>query len=271
MSTYEITAYPLAELPVPGWECFFGQNDPDFHRLIFYTWVIKGNGKTILVDAGPPPDEEDFVKLRKGCQRVDIRSELKWLTSLEAAFQKANITPEEIDFLLITQLITYHSGGLLQQYFPKANVYLPKAGMLEFLFESPGHPPRDLYFTEATWSFLWQLLVHNRLLIVDDLVEVLPGLFFETTGGHHPGSAAVTVNSAGGRVSILETAFLKRNIDDEIPIGVAEDTSACRKAIRRYKTQSDLVLAIHDNTILDRFPGGLIEVGPHLVRGDSTR
>ena len=90
--------------------------------------------------------------------------------------------------------------------------------------------------------------------MVDDLVEVLPGLFFETTGGHHPGSAAVTINTAGGRVSILETAFLKKNIDDEIPIGVAEDTSACRKAIKRYKKQSDLVLAIHDNTHLRPFP-----------------
>ena len=240
-------------------------------RQGIYTWVIKGNNKTIVLDAGPPPDEENFGKLREGCQRVDLRSELKRVGSLDAAFAQASITPESIDLLLITQPITYHSGGLLQRYFPKASVYVSKAGMLEFLLEPPGHPPRDLYFTEASWSFLWKLLVENRLFVVDDLVEVMPGLFFETTGGHHPGSAAVTANTVGGRVSILETAFLKKNIDDEIPIGVAEDTAACRKAIKRYKKQSDLVLAIHDNTILDRFPGGKIEIGPHLMQGDSIR
>src|SRR4030095_7974096 len=118
MSTYKIAAYPLAELPVPGWECFFGRNDPDFHRLIFYTWVIDGNGKTIVLDSGPPPDEENFVKLREGCQRVDIRSELRRIDFLDTVFHKATILPEAIDVLLITQPITYHTGGLLDRYFP---------------------------------------------------------------------------------------------------------------------------------------------------------
>jgi uncharacterized protein YfeS len=91
-------------------------------------------------------------------------------------------------------------------------------------------------------------------------VAVLPDLFFETTGGHHPGSAAVTVKTSEGTVAILETAFVKDNIDNEVPIGVAEDTAVCRRVIKRFKQQCDLVLAAHDNTILDRFKDGIIRV-----------
>lgn len=260
MASYQITAYPLAELPVPGWECFFARNDISFHTLIFYAWLITDGSKTILVDTGPPPDEENFSRLKAGCQGVDERSELRRVQALDNIFKQAGVTPAQIDFLLITQPITYNCGCLLPRYFPKAKVYISWQGMMEFLLESPGHPPRDLYFTEASWAFMWQLLIQNRLFLVDGPTEVLPDLFFETTGGHHPGSAAVKVRTPDGIVSILETAFLKENIDKEIPIGVAEDVAACRAAIKRYKQESRLVLAAHDNTIPDRYEGGRIQI-----------
>jgi glyoxylase-like metal-dependent hydrolase (beta-lactamase superfamily II) len=260
MADYQVTAYPVAKLPVPGWECFFARNDTSFHDLIFYVWVIRDEDRIVLVDTGPPSDDEDFRTLKEACQGVDIRSEMTRLLSVDAVLEQEGITAEKIDVLLLTQTITYHSGCLLPQYFPRAKVYLSKQGMMEFLLENAGHPPRDVYFTAASWTFLWSLLGENRLFFVDEPVAVLPDLLFETTGGHHPGSAAVTVKTSAGTVAILETAFLKGNIDSEVPIGVAEDTAACRRAIKHFKQQCDLVLAAHDNTILDRFEDGIIRV-----------
>ncbi|TAM83340.1 MAG: hypothetical protein EPN47_04310 [Acidobacteria bacterium] len=249
----------MATLPVPGWECFFGRHDVEFLNLAFYIWIVRGNGHTGLVDTGLPVDEAERRRLIEGCQIVDKRCVFANIVTLDRFFQEHRLSPQSIDFVLLTQTITYNSGGLLQQFFPRAQVYISRAGVTELLLESPGHPPRDLYFTEATWTFMRTLLIENRLHLVDETTEVVPGLTFETTGGHHPGSAGVCVETAQGRVGILETAFLKENVDLDLPVGIAEDASLCREVIRRYKRECDVVLAGHDPTISDRFLNGLIQ------------
>jgi glyoxylase-like metal-dependent hydrolase (beta-lactamase superfamily II) len=255
---YTIRAFPVAELPVPGWECFFGRHDVSFHTLVFYVWVVQGNGKTIVIDSGPPPGDRDMRDLVEACQRIDPKSLMRRVRSLEDVYSEAGIRAAHVDYLLITQPITYHSGGLLADAFPNSTVFLSRAGFLEFVLDNPGHPPRQAYFTACTWMYLRTLLIENRLVLTDSPVEVEPGISFETTGGHHPGSAAVKIDTARGRVAILETAFLKQNIDDSIPVGVAENAALCRQTIRRYVAECELVLAAHDSTIFSRFPGGQI-------------
>lgn len=258
MPTYELQAHRVATLPVPGWECFFGRHDVEFHNLAFYVWIVRGDGHTGLVDTGLPVDEVERRRLIEGCQTVDKRCVFADIVTLDRFFQEHSLSPESIDFVLLTQTITYSSGGLLPQFFARAHVYISRTGVRELLLETPGHPPRDLYFTEATWMFLRRLLIENRLHLVDEVTEVVPGLTFETTGGHHPGSAGVCVETARGRVGIIETAFLKENVDLALPVGIAEHASLCREVIRRYKRECDLVLAGHDPTIRDRFLDGVI-------------
>jgi glyoxylase-like metal-dependent hydrolase (beta-lactamase superfamily II) len=255
---YSLRAYPLAEQLLPGWACVFGVNDTNLQRIVFYTWIARAEGRTILIDAGPPPDEKEFQVLATACQRVGPECVFRRLNSLHAVLSESGVRPEAIDYLLITQPITYHSGGLVPEYFPKAKVYMSRAGFLEYLLDNPGHPPRNCYFTETTWRFIHQLINEDRLRLVDDPTEVAEGVSFETTGGHHPGSAAVTLTTARGTVGILETAFVECNIEQERPVGVAEDVAVCRRAIRRYKADCDLLLAIHDDTIAQRFPGGVV-------------
>ena len=255
---YSLRAYPLAEQVLPAWACLFGINDRTLYRILFYAWIAQGGNKTIVIDAGPPPGEEDFQVLARACERVGPECVFRRLNTLRAVLSESGITPESIDCLLITQPITYHSGGLIPDFFPKAKVYMSRAGFLEYLLDKPGHPPRDCYFTESTWKFIHRLLNEDRLHLVDERTEVDEGIFFETTGGHHPGSAAVTLSTSKGTVGILETAFVARNIEQERPIGVAEDVAVCRRAIRRYKGECDLLLAIHDEGILERFPQGII-------------
>jgi glyoxylase-like metal-dependent hydrolase (beta-lactamase superfamily II) len=258
MTNYSMRAFPVAELPVPGWECFFGRNDTTFHKLVFYVWLLEGGGKRIVIDAGPPPGEEDFATLVAACQGIDRQCLMSRVQTIDKAFAAASVAPESIDYLLITQPITYHTGGLVPELFPRAQVFVSRAGVLEFLLDNPGHPPRSAYFTESTWRYLRTLLIEQRLTLTDETTEVLDGIYFETTGGHHPGSAAVRVRTSLGIVGILETAFLRENVEQQLPVGVAENVAICREAIRRYQKQCDVLLACHDNTILSRFPGGLI-------------
>jgi len=254
---YQLRPIHVATLPVPGWECFFGKHDLNFHDLYFYVWLVRGGGVQGLIDTGVPIDPTELKALDVGCQSVDPKSFFSDVRTLDRVFQQENIRPEELDFLLITQPITYHTGGMVPELFPKAKVYISLTGFNEFMLDNPGHPPRDLYFTKRNWDFIRELTIQGRLVLTDGPIQVVPGITFETTGGHHPGSAGVKIRTARGTVGILETAFLRKNIDDARPIGVAEDAARCRREIRRYKRECDIVFADHDPLILQDYPQGL--------------
>ena len=256
MITYSLKACQIAVLPVPGWECFFGRNDTTMHDLAFYVWIVRGNGLVGLIDTGLPLNSYDLARLDEATdQKVDTACVYREIVLLDSLLEREGLTPGQINFVLITQPITYHTGGLVSRLFPRAKVHIPRAGMLELLLDNPGHPPRDFYFTEETWAFLRTLLIEGRILFNDEPTEIAPGIVFETTGGHHPGSAGVRIPTADGIVGILETAFLAPNIEHSMPIGVAESVADCRKAIHRYKQLCDIVVADHDPSLAARFPG----------------
>ena len=258
MATYELQACQIATMPIPGWEIFFGRHDVQFYPLSYYVWIVKGNGLTGLIDTGLPLEDEDRQRLHEIVRLVDERCVFGNIIPLDKLYEQQNLRPESVDFVMITQAITYHSGGLREDLMPRAHVYISKSGMLELLLGEQYHPPQDLYFTETAWRYIRKLLVEHRLHLVDDPTEVVPGVVYETTGGHHPGSAGVRVKTMLGTVGILETAFLQNNVDKVHPVGVAENVAFCRQAIRRYKRECDIVLADHDPSILRRFSGGVI-------------
>jgi hypothetical protein len=255
-SNHTIQAAVTGILPVPGWECFFGRNDCTLHDLAFHVWVVRGERGIGLIDTGLPVDEDALAALQETGKTIDPASVYREVTLLPEILARAGVAPTEVAWVAITQTITYHTGGLVGDLLPNARVYASRAGMLEFLLDRPGHPPHDFYFTPSTWSFLRDLLVAGRLHLVDEPTEIVPGVWFETTGGHHPGSAAVRVHTDVGVVGILETAFLARNVDEELPIGIAEDVAGCREAIRRYRRECDVVLADHDPSLAARYPLG---------------
>lgn len=254
MSPFTIEAYPVGVLPVPGWEAFFGTNDPSFHDLTFYVWHLSDGEHHVLLDLGLPPGPADRAALDRGCQAVDPRCTFGDVRSLDQALDAFGLCPEQIDLAVLTQPITYHSGGLVAKYLPRAEVVVPLAGLVEMLAAPVGHPATELYFTAAGWSYLRELAVHGRLRATDGPEELLPGLWFETTGGHHPGSAATRVTTADGEVAIVETAFFQRNVDEAHPIGIAEDTAQCRRTVQRLRTQCDHVVAIHEPANAVQFP-----------------
>ncbi|SHK95631.1 hypothetical protein SAMN05443637_11535 [Pseudonocardia thermophila] len=254
MTTYDVEAFRIATLPVPGWEAFFGINDTEFHDLAFYIWHVTDGIRHALVDTGLPMDPQDLEDLDAACRGVDERSTFTDVVGIDRALEAFALRPEDIDAVLLTQTLTYHSGGLLEEFLPRAEVYMALPGVLEFLLDPPGHPAPHLYFSAPTWMFLRKLGIERRLHLVESEVEVWPGLIFDATGGHHPGSGGVRVRTAEGMLGILEAAFLERNITEIRPIGIAEDTARVRATIKRYLATTDLTVAGHEPGNATRFP-----------------
>jgi Zn-dependent hydrolases, including glyoxylases len=254
--TRRIRAYPVGTLPIPGWEAFFGVNDQEFHDLVFYVWIVDDGATVTLVDAGLPVGERDLADLITACQAVDPRCLFRDVRSLADVLADAELTPDDIDTVVLTQPITYHTGGLEANLLPRARVVIPQAGLLEMLIDPPGHPAVDMYFTESSWAFLRRLAVEGRLIVTDGPVDVAPGVRMQTTGGHHPGSASVTISTDDGDVTLLETAFFERNVRDGIPIGIAENAARARAAIAEATATGARVIALHDPSNATLFPAG---------------
>jgi glyoxylase-like metal-dependent hydrolase (beta-lactamase superfamily II) len=175
------------------------------------------------------------------------------------------LSGSDVDFVAITQTVTYHTGGIDPELLPRARFYVSKAGVLEMLVAPPGHPQTQFYFSARGWSGLRQLLIEDRLHVVDDATEIVPGVVFETTGGHHPGSAAVRIRTERGRTALLETAFVQENLDTGTPVGISESIAQSRAVMRRYLRECDEVVAIHDPGNAERFPADI-----HAAKGRIT-
>ncbi|HUZ55295.1 MAG TPA: hypothetical protein VMU94_22550 [Streptosporangiaceae bacterium] len=258
MPVYSLHAIPVATLPAPGWEVFFGGNDNEFYELGFYIWVVTDGVSLGLIDTGLPLDPAARARLDEANRKLDERHTFSGVRTLTQVLGDYGIMAEDVDFVAITQTITYHTGGLEAAVLPRAHVYLSRAGLHEMLGEPPGHPASEHYFTEASWSSIRQFVVEGRLHCVDEPTVIAPGIEFETTGGHHPGSAGLRITTQHGVTGLLETAFLDRNVAEILPIGIAEDAALCRRVIQRYRRECDQVIALHDPANAERFPASVL-------------
>lgn len=255
--TYLLRAERVAILPTPGWAIVLGDNDTALHDLHFYVWVVSDGTTVGLVDAGLPLDPRDVAALGATNAAFGDTVGFREVRTLPEVLEDLGLDAAAVSFVAITQTVSYHTGGLDAALLPNATFYLARDGVLELLLDPPGHPAPEFYFTAPAWASLRTLAIEGRLRLVADAVEIVPGVDFEVTGGHHPGSAAVLVRTSTGLVALLETAFVRRNLETGSPIGIAEDAAAARHAMRRMSARADRVVAIHDSENATEFTGDL--------------
>lgn len=244
--THRLRAERAAILPAPGWALVLGDNDDALHDLHFYVWIVTDGTTVGIVDAGLPLDPADAAALGATNAAFGDDAGFREVRTLPEILADRGIDPADVSFVAITQTVTYHTGGIDAELLPNATFFLARAGVLELLVDPPGHPAPEFYFTERSWRSLRELAIEGRLRLVADEEQVAPGVTFAVTGGHHPGSAAVIVTTDDGIVALLETAFVRRNLQTGSPIGIAEDAAAARRAMRRMAERADVVVAIHD-------------------------
>lgn len=253
---FRLHALAAGTLPVPGWATLFGSNTTDLRDLGFYVWIVTDGTTVGLVDTGLPLDAADAIDLDDANRALDPGSQFRDVRLLPDLLAGAGLSGADIDFVAITQTVTYHTGGLDAELLPRAHVYIAFAGVRELLLDPPGHPAPQFYFTARGWSSLRLLTLEGRLHLVRKDAEIVPGITFQATGGHHPGSAALRIQTDAGTIGLLETAFLNANLEQRQAIGIAEDVATCRSVIRRYLRECDDVIAIHEPSNAARFPPG---------------
>jgi len=215
-------------------------------------WLVRGNGRTVLVDTGF--DDPELIKQWQVRAYADPRRRLAAL----------GIDPDDVTDVVLTHSHWDHIGGL--RAFRRARVWVQEQ---EYEFARATVTPERPSARGLRWEDLEVLLeaeAEDRLTRVDGERELVPGIAMQLGGAHTPGMQYVTVDTLDGPVVIAgDTTYLYWNNQRHVPIGTAVDFDANLRTIRelhRIAASPFLILPGHDRQVMRWFP----EVADGVVR-----
>jgi len=242
---YEVYAIRYATIPDFAVSGLVAGADPARKMdIAMMVWLLRGNGKNILVDSGFYRDQffqqwhvTDFVKPSDAVKRVGLQ-------------------PEDITDVVVTHMHWDHADGM--DLFPNARVWLQKEE-LEYYAGSAwqtrrthgGIDPDDVLAAV-------KLNLQGRMALVNgDAQEILPGVTCYTGGKHTYASQYVGVNTAAGTVVLAsDNLYLYENLEKHVPIAATLDAASNLRAQDRMKqlaSNPKLIVPGHDPAVMTRF------------------
>ena len=251
---YEIQVLKMGECQVPGPEVYWMSNWDTWETLNFWMVVIRGGGKNIIINTGPPADLTPLNAAWK--EAIDERSQMVRQDSDRpgTALASVGLKPGDIDHVLITPLQAYATGNI--PLFTNAEISLSKRGWIED-FQAPKyhmHIPRKLRIPDHVLQYL-EITAPERLRLLEDEEEVLPGIRAFWTGVHHRSSMAYVIETAKGPVVVSDCFFKYRNVESMIPLGIMESLEECMRAYERIRKEAGILLPLYDPLVPDRLAG----------------
>ncbi len=241
---YEV--YAVRYATVPGFRVSGLLAGADTSRrmdLAMMVWVIKGGGRTILVDAGFHRD--DFVK----------RWHPTGFVPPSEAIGRLGIKPEDVTDVIISHVHWDHLDGI--DLFPRARVWMQREEFDHHL-DSTG-AVRDRAIDAGDAKLLAGIAREGRVMLVDgDAKEIMPGITVYTGGKHTFASEFATVTTAAGTVVLAsDNAYLYENLEKHIPIAQTLDSASNLRAQARMLSLASnprLIVPGHDPEVFVRFP-----------------
>jgi len=211
----------------------------DSIRPTFMFWLIKGNGKNILVDAGFQRNSSAFDGHIIEYVRPD------------SALQPLGLKPEDISDIIITHPHADHIDGI--DLFPSANVWMQRKDYSYFVSEN---------WKKEGDSIDVLKIVHENLnrklhLIDGDSVEIFPGIRVFIGSKHTYESQYVLVNTGQEKIIIAsDNIWFFYNLNHMVSIPLTLDPKAYVKQMNRMKRLVKLKYIIpgHDEKVLQMFP-----------------
>jgi glyoxylase-like metal-dependent hydrolase (beta-lactamase superfamily II) len=212
--------------------------------IAMMVWLLEGNSRHILVDAGFYRDQ--FMKQWKP---VDYMRPSE-------AIARVGLKPEDITDVIVSHLHWDHADGV--DLFPNARTWIQK-DELEYYAGSAwqsrgthgGIDPDDVLA-------LVKLNTQGRVGLVNgDAQEILPGISCYTGGKHTYASQFVTVRTAAGTVVLAsDNMYLYENLEKHAAIAQTLDAESNLRAQDRMKqlaADPRLIVPGHDPAVMTRF------------------
>lgn len=258
---YEVLAIQYASVQRRPSENFL---IPDLHEggmpMAYFVWLIRGNGRTILVDTG---FNRDAAAQRR---RDFIRCPTESLAAL-------GVAPGDVSDIIITHLHYDHAGNA--PLFPNARFHLQEQEMQGATGPDMRHKVcRHAYEVEDVVHMVRQNF-RERVRFVNGDAPVAPGISLHLVGGHTRGLQIVRVNTAQGWLVLASDAVhYYANVVKAMPFPGVVDVPALIEAGERALSladHGDLVIPGHDPLVLDLFPPHPVVSGVVTLSAPPTR
>jgi glyoxylase-like metal-dependent hydrolase (beta-lactamase superfamily II) len=221
---YQVYAIRYATIPgFPVAELVAGADPARKLDITMWIWLVKGNGRNILVDAG-------FYH-----ERFFRDWQVNDFIRPSDAIGKLGLKPEYITDVIISHMHWDHADGM--DLFPKARVWIQRDELQYYAGEAwqsanahGGIDPDDVLT-------LVKLNTQGRVGLVDgDAQEIIPGVTCYTGGRHTYASQYVGVNTAAGTVVLAsDNMYLYENLEKHVPIAATLDAASNLRAQDRMK------------------------------------
>jgi glyoxylase-like metal-dependent hydrolase (beta-lactamase superfamily II) len=175
------------------WERLVPSDEFNRVKLDLNLLLVKTGGENILIDAGMGDALSEKQKKIYGIEKP---------SALEKKLSDLDLTPEDIDLVILTHLHADHAGGVVKlNESGKKTPRFPNARHIIQIKEwndamSPDERTTATYLTE-NFKLLKE---HDLLELVDGEDEVAKGIKVTSTGGHTPGHQVVFIEDGNNKI-----------------------------------------------------------------------
>ena len=248
---YAIRYGTLANFPVRG--LVAGADSARRMDVATMVWLLRGGGRTVLVDAGFYRDE--FMKQWKPVDYLRPSDAV-------AAF---GVPAEQVTDIIVSHVHWDHADGI--DLFPNARIWIQRTEY-EYYVGADGEV-LHAGVTKSDAAMFAKLKAEGRVMLVDgDDQEPIPGIRVYTGGRHTYASQFAGVRTRAGTVVIAsDNCYLYENLDKHVAIAQTFDAASNLAAQARMGTIASkpaLIVPGHDPLVFTRFPA----VKPGVVRID---
>jgi glyoxylase-like metal-dependent hydrolase (beta-lactamase superfamily II) len=255
---YSVQALNAGTFWVPGPEVYWMHGWERREEMNVIVYLVRGGGQNILINTGPPQDLSILNKAWRdffGYPEAQIaRSEAQLPQNLLKA---QALSPEDISTVIVTPLQAYATANI--HLFRNATVCISRKGWIED-FQAPYyhlHVPRHLRIPRDVNDYL-QNEGWEKLRLLADEEEVLPGIRVFWAGVHHRSSMAVCIETEKGTVLISDCFFKYGNLEKGMYLGVMESMMEADATWARIRREANIAASIYDPEVFLRYPGGRI-------------
>jgi glyoxylase-like metal-dependent hydrolase (beta-lactamase superfamily II) len=256
---YEIHAIRFAERDGRRAEHFLGGDPHDAPMATaYYVWLIRGAGRTLLVDTGF--DAAVAAKRRRRLLRTPA-----------AGLALVGVRAADIDEIVITHMHNDHAGTLGE--FPKANFHLQDE---EMMFAS-GRYMRSEVFRRAyeveQVADMVRLVHARRVSFHRGDEDIAPGISLHHIGGHTAGMQAVRVHTRRGWVVLASDAThyyenFERRRCYPLVFHVGQMAQGYDTLARLAESPAHVIPG-HDPLVMTRYPAAAPELAGIVARLDA--
>ncbi len=263
---YSLRIVQVADLgEVPGPEVFWMSHFGQWLPLRVYVGIIRGEGRTVLVNSGPP---QDYLDVMNDVWREELgpraHMTVDGADAVAAWLDRAGVAPQEVDAVIVTPLQAYAIGNI--DRFPNAEVCVSRRGWEDLVAPARFDPRRRMAVPDRLLRYLLEDRWARRRfrLLRDAADEVVPGVRTWWAGTHHRSSLAVEVDTPQGVAILSDVAFYYDNLEQDHPLGIQESMAECRRAYDRIRARGDRFVSLYDPRNGVRFPDGWVAPPPAM-------